>query len=251
MQVGSVVAGQAGENIVLNLVLLLVLTPVYFVSQLTPKPEFEGEGGLGKLSEEAYDDIKVAIDEVKDKFMGKLDVVYKAEDTKLTITVKMMAKDKVLELEKNEALEENARLIEQVKQLTMRNHELENKVSKASNSHSHTTPHLLLYASHLLLHASHTLARASLCTVCRRWTLPIRQRRHRPQTRRQRPHKRRQQKKRRRKRRRKRPMRQSRSRERRCACAEVPVVYAAAKIYRSADIAAGPGVVLLLVGVVV
>lgn len=208
MQVGSVVAGQAGENIVLNLVLLLVLTPVYFVSQLTPKPEFkdEGEGGLGKLSEEAYDDIKVAIDEVKDKFMGKLDVVYKADDTKLTITVKMMTKDKVLELEKNEALEENARLIEQVKQLTMRNQELENKVSKASNSHSHITPHILLHASHLLLHASHTLARASLCTVCRRWTLPIRQRRQRlrPQTRRQRPHKRR---RRRRKRRRKRPRR--------------------------------------------
>ena len=60
----------------------------------------------------------------------------------------MMTKDKVLEMEKDEAIAENALLVEQVKWLTMRNQELENKVSKASNSHSHTTPHLLLHASH-------------------------------------------------------------------------------------------------------
>ena len=119
------------------------------ILHFTPKPEFQGDGdgGLGKLSEQAYDDIKVALDEVKDKFMGKLDVVYKSDDTKLTITVKMMAKDKVLELEKNEALEENARLNERLEFLAQQNEELvaklNIKVSKASNSHSHTTPHLL------------------------------------------------------------------------------------------------------------
>ena len=147
--------------LVLTLVLLLLLTLVLFILQLTPKPEFkgDGEGGLGPLLEEAYEDIKVAIDEVKAKFMGKLDVVYKSEDTKLTITVKMMAKEKALEEEKNEAIAENARLNSRLEELALENSELMDKlnlkVSKASNSHSHTTPHLLL-------HASHTLARASL-----------------------------------------------------------------------------------------
>ena len=87
---------------------------------------------MGKLSEQAVEDIKEALDSVTDKFEGKLDVTYKAEDTKLTITVKMMAKEKALELEKDEALEEVRRLRSQVASLTLRNEELEPKENKVS-----------------------------------------------------------------------------------------------------------------------